>query len=538
MNLIAVQTPASSVLIVVPVFNHAATLVGVLRDLVQLGLPVLVVDDGSQDGIDEVMAAYPGLAFVRHAENQGKGAALATAMRLAHEQGYEAILSFDADGQHLAVDVPRLIEAYKKNPGSMIIGARDFQDPKSGDVTRSSRFGRQFSNFWIWVETGLWLPDTQTGLRIYPVDPGLLELIKGRRYSFEIEIISRSAWRGRPIHSVPVQVYYPPRAERVSHFKPWLDNMRLSRTHTHLCTLRFLKILGIYRPFVMKSGEMRGARTSAFFINKLGAPFAYCLMIFPVLSSFLWRAQERAAILAFYARVRPEWNHFRRWRAAFSNFWYFGASIVDRLAPSDQHLVPKTVNDQRQVEGRFPPPGSILVGAHYGDWFLIARQAAKLSGEVLGLVVNPGATPEFFAALEQRFGGALRILSVQQDMLGFALAVKEILDAGGRVCFLIDRAEGKGLATKFFQGEALVAQAPFALAARLRVPLHLICACKKGPWVRAPYQIYAYEIWNGADALREQELANRTMQVLEARVREAPQHWFNFMMFWREAPSS
>lgn len=528
MNRISEKTPAQSVLIVIPVFNHASTLGQVLTDLLALSVPLLVVDDGSSDQIEDVLAEFPQVPRLRHAQNQGKGAALVTGMRYAQERAYAAILSFDADGQHLAADVPKLLQAYAQNPDKMIIGSRDFADAKSGDVTFSSRFGRQFSNFWIWVETGHWLPDTQTGLRIYPIDLDVLRAIRGRRYSFEIEIISRSIWLGRRVLSVPVQVYYPPRKERVSHFEPWLDNIRLSRTHTLLCTLAFLKLLGLYRPKRRSQREVRGARFSALLIAKLGSSFAYGLMIFPVLSSFLGRHHERASMLAFYARVRPHWTHTQKLKGAFRNFWYFGASIIDRLAMQDKQLVPSTLDNNNQVEGQFPPPGCILVGAHYGDWFLIARQAAHLSQSVLGLVLNPGVTPEFFEAMQKRSNNHLRILSAQGDRLGFVLAVKEILDGGGRVCFLIDRVEGKGLFSTFLGATTLVSQTPFAIATRLQVPVHFVCACKEGPGASSPYKIHAHEIWNGQGKQLEQELANQTLRILEQRVREAPQHWFNF----------
>ncbi|MGK3879498.1 hypothetical protein ABI055_14655, partial [Enterococcus faecium] len=82
---------------------------------------------------------------------------------------------------------------------------------------------------------------------IYPVDLPLLASIQGRRYAFEVEVITRALWRGLRVVTVAVPVYYPPHG-RVSHFHPWRDNMLLSWTHTKLCTLRLLKLVRLYRP--------------------------------------------------------------------------------------------------------------------------------------------------------------------------------------------------------------------------------------------------------------------------------------------------
>ncbi len=153
-NIVRTTATPASPLIVVPVYNHAASLPKVLSDLKVLKLPLLLVNDGSTDDIDAALALFPDVPVIAHPRNLGKGAAIASAMRYAAEQGYRAILTFDADGQHLAEDVPSLIAAYQQNPEALILGARDFASASSGDIPRSSKFGRSFSNFWIWIETG------------------------------------------------------------------------------------------------------------------------------------------------------------------------------------------------------------------------------------------------------------------------------------------------------------------------------------------------------------------------------------------------
>jgi uncharacterized protein (DUF2062 family) len=150
---------------------------------------------------------------------------------LARNSGYEAILTLDADGQHDPADAGLLLAVATSSWPGIVIGARRME---TLNVPRSSLFGRDFSNFWVRLECGQTLPDTQSGYRLYPL--AFLEKSRflTRRYTFEIEVLVRGSWAGLPLLSTPVAVYYPPGAERVSHFHKFKDNLRLSGLHTLL----------------------------------------------------------------------------------------------------------------------------------------------------------------------------------------------------------------------------------------------------------------------------------------------------------------
>jgi uncharacterized protein (DUF2062 family) len=107
-------------------------------------------------------------------------------------------------------------------------------------VPGKSSFGNKFSNFWFKLETGIEMPDTQSGFRLYPLEPLSRMTFFTRKYEFEIEVIVRAAWRGVRVCSVPVRVYYPPAAERISHFRPFKDFSRISVLNTVLVTLALL----------------------------------------------------------------------------------------------------------------------------------------------------------------------------------------------------------------------------------------------------------------------------------------------------------
>lgn len=223
-------TPLPKTLLVIPVYNHAATLRAVTLNGLAEGFPVLVFDDGSTDGGLDTVVDLP-VARHRFPSNRGKGAAILAAAELAKRSGYDAIVTIDADGQHDPADAHRLLETVAASWPAVAIGARRMED---ANAPRSSVFGRDFSNFWVRLECGHALPDSQSGYRLYPVDFLLAGRFLSAGFPFEVEVLVRAAWAGLPLLSVPVPVHYPPAGERVSHFDPFLDNLRLSCLHAWL----------------------------------------------------------------------------------------------------------------------------------------------------------------------------------------------------------------------------------------------------------------------------------------------------------------
>ncbi len=214
---------------VIPVFNNAGTIHRIASECRSHLANVLVVDDGSTDGEVKQLLADLDVTVLRHAQNLGKGAALRTAFsHIQMEQGDYAI-TLDGDGQHSPDDIPAFIEQLEED--TIIIGnRRDI----TGDMPGRSRFGRRFSDFWVWLETGTFLRDTQSGFRAYPVKHVTQLKLRCRYYDFEIEVLARAAWAGLNFKQVPIKVYYAPPQERISSFRPFVDNLRISLTHTRL----------------------------------------------------------------------------------------------------------------------------------------------------------------------------------------------------------------------------------------------------------------------------------------------------------------
>ncbi|PLY02779.1 MAG: DUF2062 domain-containing protein [Desulfuromonas sp.] len=220
----------TDIFVAVPVYNHAATLRGVVEGVLAQHDRVLVVDDGSSDDVTAALTGLP-VDLIRHPRNLGKGAALQTAAKWGLEQGCSHMITIDADGQHAAADLPRFLAAIEQHPQALIVGHRDFDQ---ASIPGSSRFGRKFSNFWLRVQTGCQLKDSQSGFRAYPLM--IFEHLKFWccRYNFEVEVLVRSAWAGLELRDLDISVYYPPADQRISHFRRFLDNWRLTLLNTHL----------------------------------------------------------------------------------------------------------------------------------------------------------------------------------------------------------------------------------------------------------------------------------------------------------------
>jgi len=223
-----------AICVVIPTYNNAGTIAAVVRDTLRECLDVIVVNDGSTDDTSAILHAIDGITLVEYTANRGKGYALKRGFQKALELGFAYAITLDGDGQHYSRDIQHFLTANQRHPGALIVGSRRLEGV---DRSKGSSFANQFSNFWFYVQTGCRLKDTQTGYRLYPLRKlhGLSLLTS--RYEAELELLVFASWHGVELESVSIDVYYPPREERVSHFRPAKDFARISVLNTVLCFL-------------------------------------------------------------------------------------------------------------------------------------------------------------------------------------------------------------------------------------------------------------------------------------------------------------
>lgn len=226
-----------SIAVVIPAYEPEGALVDLVRDVIRrLGAAVVVVDDGSSRDRVPVFAAVsrlPGVTLLAHATNRGKGQALKTAFRfvMATMPDVVGVVTADADGQHLPVDIAAVAARLAARPDRLVLGRRRLD---RGAPWRS-RLGNALSRRVFRLVTGRTVADTQTGLRGVPAAL-LADLVRLRpsAYDFELDALLLVTRLGLAIDEIPVATVYAD-GNRTSHFQPVRDSAKV-----YLVFLRFV----------------------------------------------------------------------------------------------------------------------------------------------------------------------------------------------------------------------------------------------------------------------------------------------------------
>ena len=229
------DSKTSKICVVMPTYNNDGTLRDVVERVLKFCNDVIVVNDGCTDTSDEILASFgEKITVVDYGRNRGKGYALKKGFEKAIELGFDFVITLDSDGQHYPEDIPLFINALEQHPYALIIGSRNLNEE---NMPGKNTFANKFSNFWFKIQTGVNLPDTQTGYRLYPLKnlPNLNLLTS--RYEAELELLVGAAWRGVDLIPIKINVFYPKAEERVTHFRPFCDFLRISVLNTFLCIL-------------------------------------------------------------------------------------------------------------------------------------------------------------------------------------------------------------------------------------------------------------------------------------------------------------
>ena len=453
---------------IIPLYNHAKTVLTVAQGAKKHISDVRIVDDGSTDLPEnfEEELKNSGIKLIRHEVNAGKGAALKTAAKLLAEEKIDYMIVLDADGQHDPDDIPKFTDAVEQNRASVVIGCRDFN---TENVPGSSRFGRKFSNFWCYVETGKYCDDTQSGFRAYPVEAFNALKLYCDRYNFEIEVLVKLIRAGFTPVDIPIKVTYEPRGKRISHFHPWKDNFRLSLLHTALVARRLLPI-----PYKRLAPETnlsakRGNRLGIGFFRVLLALGGFRIALFCAwIVTWFYAVFDKKAFSAAEGYLRLRFPAERKLKKHFHRLIYELAKIL--ILSARQGSGKELPVEERGTEF-LPEDGESAVPllAHFGCWQMSMSLLGKPGREAC-IMARPDYNQNMdkFLALkdpQKKF----RVISTESFSGGLVEAAAA-LEQGTSVIVMGDRAVSGTASAKvpYFGGTIELPLSPWMLAARCR----------------------------------------------------------------------
>ena len=193
------------VAIVIPAYNEERTIIEVIRGLKRHGFTrLIVVDDGSSDRTSE-LASQEGVILLHHILNRGLGGALGTGISAALRLGTEAIVTFDADGQHNPDDITRLLEPIAKGEADVVIGSR-MLEPIGMPYPR--RLANWTANIVTYLLFRGWTTDSQSGLRAFSSRAAARIQIMTNGMEVSSEIIAETVKNRLKRKEVPVQAIY------------------------------------------------------------------------------------------------------------------------------------------------------------------------------------------------------------------------------------------------------------------------------------------------------------------------------------------
>ncbi|HDZ8855763.1 glycosyltransferase family 2 protein [Aeromonas dhakensis] len=557
--------------LLIPCYNHAGPLAAVLARLAEFELPCLLVDDGSEPvaaaALDALAAQHPWVSLLRHPHNQGKGGAVMTGLRRAHELGFSHALQVDADGQHDLTDLPALLAEARQHPAALVSGRPLYDD----SVPKGRLYGRYITHVWVWIETlSFAIKDSMCGFRVYPLAStcALLERVAlGRRMDFDTEVMVRLHWAGVPMRFVPTRVIYP--VDGRSHFRLFRDNLDISWMHTRLvCRLLWDLLLRLCRwparlgaqltrlwrerrthwSRTPERGSLLGMQIMLASYRLLGRR-GFSLLLYPVIGYFwLTGRAQREASRAYLARLETFANAQgvalpAEPRSSFRHFLRFGEAALDKLAGwrgdiTEQQV--ELVGAEHYQAAIGSGKGVLLLGSHLGDLELCRALGSRKQGLRINALVFTRHAARFNALLKQiNPDSHLNLIQVQELGADTAILLKEKLEQGEWVVIVGDRTsvtrEKRVIWADFLGAPAPFPLGPFVLSSVLGCPVYLMFGLKEQGRFRVHFEPFA----DGQPLPRQgrqQILASRVQAYadrLQHHCLRAPLDWFNFFDFWQ-----
>jgi glycosyltransferase involved in cell wall biosynthesis len=196
---------AADVWVVIPLYNEATVIAGVVEGLLPVFPNVVCIDDGSRDGSGGIALAA-GARLVTHPINLGQGAALQTGFEYALERGARYVVTFDADGQHRVEDAAAMVSRAGDEDLAIVFGSRFLDDRTDPGILKKIVLKTAVAVTNLTTRTRL--TDAHNGLRVIREDALRRIKLRQDRMAHGTEIVVQLGRTGLPYAEQPVEVIY------------------------------------------------------------------------------------------------------------------------------------------------------------------------------------------------------------------------------------------------------------------------------------------------------------------------------------------
>ncbi len=557
-----------------PFYNHPQNIKALIAALKAYDLPVIVVDDGSDEESKQILAELErteGILLLTRAQNGGKGIAMKEGFKFALERGFSHVLQIDADFQHDAALIGEFLRQSEAHPQSIVCANPIYGE----DAPKSRVYGRKITNFWVAINTlSLGVKDAMCGFRVYPLDQLKKAAAKSKtnRMEFDIDILVNAVRQGTNIRWIDTYVRYEKGG--VSHFKMLRDNALISIMHAKcFFSLPKFALSKIWRVCGVNSSEKNGTSTQisvepqenaeqnlwwkkqerggAFFLRlslflaQILPEFALNLIVkIVVWFYYIFSKNERENIAAFRRNLSVfAGAQTLKGTSVFSHFEAFGGAICDKFRVwkgkiKDDEL---EIIDLERIKSELigTQKGQILLTAHLGNVEICKALGARVDGFRMVILAYDKNSREFNEVLKQisQNDGSVRMMLVNELDVAAMLELKNIVESGAHIGIMGDRTPlsgDKAARVKFLGKEASFNYGPYLIAGILGVKISSLWCQKIDGKFRIELVPLASAVKLGRDkAASARQYLQIYVRELENRCKQTPTQWFNFFDFWR-----
>ena len=558
----------------VPFYNHPQNIKALVAALKTYELPVIVVDDGSDEASKLVLAELErteGILLLTRAQNGGKGIAMKDGFKFALNRGFSHVLQIDADFQHDAALIGEFLRQSRAHPQSIVCANPIYGE----DAPKSRVYGRKITNFWVAINTlSLGVKDAMCGFRVYPLEQLKKAAAKSKtnRMEFDIEILVSAVRQGIDVRWIDTYVRYEKGG--VSHFKMLRDNALISLMHAKsFFSLPKFMLSKIWRACGLNLGEKNGTnaqisveplenaeqnlwwkkqeRGGAFFLRlslflaQILPEFALKLIVKIVVWFYYIFSKNERENIAEFRRNLSEFAGSQTLKGAsvFSHFEAFGGAICDKFRVwkgkiKDDEL---EIIDLERIKSELigAQKGQILLTAHLGNVEICKALAARVEGFRMVILTYDENSRKFNEVLREisKNDGSVRMMAVNKLDVAAMLELKNIVESGEHIGIMGDRTPlggDKAARVKFLGKEAGFNYGPYLIAGILGVKISSLWCQKIGDKFRIELVPLASAVKLGRDkAAAAREYLQIYVRELENRCKQTPTQWFNFFDFWR-----